>query len=1174
MSLARSGRWIQRGLLLAVLLLIVNTLTAPVGVNFAAGQVPEATQQTAVAAAATWPVSTGMLVSEVVTRGAAASDQFVELYNASSAGIDLAGLELVYVTASGLTVTRKQTWTSLVVPSRSHVLIANASGIYAATADGLFSNGGFSTTGGALVLRVVSGGAVIDSLAWGTAANAFVEGSPGAAPPTGSSLERKPGGMLGNATDTNDNLADMRLEPAPLAQNLASPPVPGPAPSPSPTVIPTAQPTETPTPEATATASAEPTTTPMPTGTPVVTPEPTPEPTPTPTAAPTPASTPAPTPEPTPTPTPTPTEEPTPTPTVAPLTVSQARALPLGTNVTIAAQLTTPTGLTESGHGAFVQDATGGIALYLTSGEWPALDQGANVIVTGTLETRYSLLTLRVADSSWITATGNAPSPPGLPMLTGEIGEFVESQLVAVQATVTDGISTLTDGFSTAVDDGTGSLRVIAATAAGISPDSLTRGTLVALTGVVGQRDTSGTGAAGYRLHLRGVADVVPLAAPSASPTATPEPTATASAQPSAAITPTPEPTAEPTATPDPIPATISIAAARALAVGESATVQGTVTVEPNRLPDGSLIAIGDGTSGIYVNLPSDAPAIARGDLVTVTGVLAAPYGNLELRPASGDQLISIGPGSPPAPVLVTAAQLGEATEGLLASVAGTLTQVDSTTTSLTLFVDDGTGEARIFTSSAMGLDRADFILGSHVVVTGLVADRLGLYRIWPRERADIVATAPPSPSPSPTPAPTSSPAATPAPSTTPTPPVAPEVMAIAAALHHTGQTVAITATVTSPTGLLDADGRRVTVEDGSGAVLVRLPEGTTVRVGDKLLIIGEVGTYYGAPQLAASDPPLPIADAKAIAPTSVKSAPLATKLEWRLVTVTGGVTAVTRDGDNWHAEVAVPGGSIPIDGLSRSGIASTALVVGRTATVVGIVKRAFPTASDQRLAVVPRSGADISLGGSAPKSNGVPAGQAHGTNASGAAPGASGDDIQPGVPRSAAAAVHQTLAIALSDLASHESEIVIVGGHIDAIDGDRLLVNDGTSLAAVRLPSTAGIGSLRVGALVNARGRVTRTEQGGLEVVVEGLDAIRILGALTTIAQPSAASVDSQAVPKLGGLPVVSGAAPVSSALPFVLVGMLALAIALPVAGIVIARRPDLARSAVRALRGLRAQR
>ena len=40
-----------------------------------------------------WPPSTGLLVSEVVTGGTSASDEFVEIYNASDGAIDLAGLE-------------------------------------------------------------------------------------------------------------------------------------------------------------------------------------------------------------------------------------------------------------------------------------------------------------------------------------------------------------------------------------------------------------------------------------------------------------------------------------------------------------------------------------------------------------------------------------------------------------------------------------------------------------------------------------------------------------------------------------------------------------------------------------------------------------------------------------------------------------------------------------------------------------------------------------------------------------------------------------------------------------------------------------------------------------------------------------------------------------------------
>ena len=110
--------------------------------------------------AAGWQVSAGLLVSEVVTGGVSASDEFVEIYNASDGALDLGGLELVYVTSSGSTVTRKQTWTSLLVPAHGHLLVANSTGSYATVADGLYT-GGFAATGGSLVLRTL-GGTVLD----------------------------------------------------------------------------------------------------------------------------------------------------------------------------------------------------------------------------------------------------------------------------------------------------------------------------------------------------------------------------------------------------------------------------------------------------------------------------------------------------------------------------------------------------------------------------------------------------------------------------------------------------------------------------------------------------------------------------------------------------------------------------------------------------------------------------------------------------------------------------------------------------------------------------------------------------------------------------------------------------------------------------------------------------
>ena len=46
----------------------------------------------------------------MVTGGASGSDEYAELYNAGASAAELGGLELVYVSASGKSVTRKRTW--------------------------------------------------------------------------------------------------------------------------------------------------------------------------------------------------------------------------------------------------------------------------------------------------------------------------------------------------------------------------------------------------------------------------------------------------------------------------------------------------------------------------------------------------------------------------------------------------------------------------------------------------------------------------------------------------------------------------------------------------------------------------------------------------------------------------------------------------------------------------------------------------------------------------------------------------------------------------------------------------------------------------------------------------------------------------------------------------------
>jgi len=1122
MAKARPLRWLHPALLLAAAALIATTVRgAP-----SPGSAEQKRQLAVQAAAVAWPVSDGLVVGEVVTGATSASDEFVEIYNAAATDRDLGGLEIVYVTATGSTVTRKQTWTQLILPAHRHLLLANSSGKWASGADGLYS-GGFAATGGSLVLRTL-GGTVIDSLSWGDATNSFVEGAAALAPAAGSSLERKPGGVAGNGTDTNDNLADSRVEANPVPQTLLSAPVPAASPSqvptpaptavsptttpitttPSPTIEPTPSeaPTESCTPEPTPTAS------PSPSPTPTASPPPSPDPSQTSsatatlaeTAAPTatPAATPASsgTPTPAPQPTATPVATPTATPTVMPtLNLAQVRDLALGSVVTVHGQLTTPTGMLNSGTTTFIEDSTAGIALRLTSADWPSAAIGTQVSAIGLLATHDGQLTVDIANSSDFAAGALGPLTDPLLVATGLACEPFEARTIAVEGTVTVGGFMLADGgTATAIDDGTGPLTIIAAPASLVGGGEFAVGSRVHVSGVLGQFDPFGSGG-GYRLYVRSISDVVLVAPP---PTPTPSPT------PAPTPSPSPTPTQSPSPTPTPTQAPVSIAFARTQAVGSRVVIRGTVTVGPGWILGDSTVGIQDATGGIYVKF-IDPPLdlVVPGREVIVNGVLASPYGNLELRPASdGVQILDMV--TPPTPRALDAAEIGESTEGLLARVSVTVKTIEpSSSGSLTLIVEDGSGEGRIYAHAPLGLAREDFFVGERLSVIGLVGDRLSLYRLWPRNRFDITAviddpTSTPTPAPTATRSPTSTPTPTRTPTSTPTgqPTATPtqgsgdgQAIGIGDALRLQGQTVTVVGTVTTRQGLLDTDGYRVTVQDSTGAILVRLPNDFETQTGQRLKLSGEVGTYYGAPQVTAE---LASRTGEAsVEPLSVRGGPFAAGVEWRLVTVSGTVESLHRDGDAWRAELTLATGSVPVSGVARSGIDSTALVEGRNATIVGIVKRAYPTASDQRFALVPRSPSDIHLGQATAEESGEP-GATPAANDPGAPDGsfALPTGWPTGAPTVPPDVAGGAISVTFADLAAHEGARVAVGGSVTSVDGSRIVLDDGTASAVIRLVGDAQAMSRLVssGDLVNVVGTVQRNAAGGLEVAVDEPQAIR----------------------------------------------------------------------------------
>jgi hypothetical protein len=308
--------------------------------------------------------------------------------------------------------------------------------------------------------------------------------------------------------------------------------------------------------------------------------------------------------------------------------------------------------------------------------------------------------------------------------------------------------------------------------------------------------------------------------------------------------------------------------------------------------------------------------------------------------------------------------------------------------------------------------------------------------------------------------------------------------------------------TVTAPVALLDATGRRIVIQDPSGAIEVLLPSGATPPgVGARLRVTGKTGRAYGAPRIGAASVES-IGSGNALSPATLGRPP-AERDEWQLVRVSGTVADVERMGDRWRAEIVLPnGGRTPVHGQAGAGIPSTAIVVGRTVTVTGIVRRPYPTATDRRFAILPRDARDLAFG---------PAGGGGSTGAIGGTPGQTGDspanDSGAGS-APAANAIDITPDTDLAVLADHVGDRVRVGGLIVRLTETGFELDDGTALAEIRLRGSMAqlLPHLRAGEAIAATG-VVEIEAGAAVVVVDDDGTLFRVGSL------------GQAVPVAGGI-------------------------------------------------------
>ncbi|HEY9076008.1 MAG TPA: endonuclease/exonuclease/phosphatase family protein [Anaerolineaceae bacterium] len=170
-----------------------------------------------------------VLISQVLTGVNGNNNlEFIELYNPCQDAIDLKGYALFYrlpASTQDLIVYRWRD--SALIPPQGFYLLGRAGEKLALLPEAEF-NQPLNPSDGGLVLRKPDNSPA-DALGWGKAPAGFFEGKPAASLDNGIALERLPGGMKGNAVDTQNNRSDFKTNPSPSPHNTNSPPAPLPS---------------------------------------------------------------------------------------------------------------------------------------------------------------------------------------------------------------------------------------------------------------------------------------------------------------------------------------------------------------------------------------------------------------------------------------------------------------------------------------------------------------------------------------------------------------------------------------------------------------------------------------------------------------------------------------------------------------------------------------------------------------------------------------------------------------------------------------------------------------------------------------------------------------------------------------------------------------------------------
>lgn len=165
---------------------------------------------------------------------------------------------------------------------------------------------------------------------------------------------------------------------------------------------------------------------------------------------------------------------------------------------------------------------------------------------------------------------------------------------------------------------------------------------------------------------------------------------------------------------------------------GTSVTAEGVVSVPPGFLGERILYVAGSGIQ-IYWH-EGKWPLLKLGDKISVTGKLGSSLGEARLKVSGAEFIKKVAGGEPPTPHVLETGDINEDREGWLVTVQGEVVK----TSGDTFYIDDGSGEVKIYIKETTHIDKPKMKQGVAVTITGVVSETSSGYRVLPRFQEDV----------------------------------------------------------------------------------------------------------------------------------------------------------------------------------------------------------------------------------------------------------------------------------------------------------------------------------------------------------------------------------------------------------------------------------------------------